>query len=214
MKMKTDKTEVDRFAFLQKTAMELGATDAKVIPASDVCVENRVPLKCRAGCIGYGKKLTCPPYVPTPEEFSRILNGYSFVLIVKFRAPAPADDNLVRSIYKSTMYPAAPDEKGEERTGFRSEVFAETPQILDTMLKLEKLAFSSGCSSALALVKGSCRLCETCNVKNGVCLHPNMSRIPEHAVGIDIKRTAELAGISVRNQKSGRIEPMALLLID
>lgn len=48
-------------ALLARTALQLGANEAKIIPAADVFVENRVPLKCRAGCIGYGKKLTCPP---------------------------------------------------------------------------------------------------------------------------------------------------------
>jgi len=61
------------YQFLVDTARSLGAADAKVIPASDVVVEDRVALKCRAGCISYGKKLTCPPHVPTPDEFRRIL---------------------------------------------------------------------------------------------------------------------------------------------
>ena len=60
-----DSKNRDEFAFLCETALKLGAADAKVIPATGVIVENRVPLKSRAGCIGYGKKLTCPPYVRT-----------------------------------------------------------------------------------------------------------------------------------------------------
>ena len=70
--MTPGETELSQFAFLEKAALELGAIDAKVIPASDVFVENRVPLKCRTGCVGYGKKLTCPPYVPTVDEFRKI----------------------------------------------------------------------------------------------------------------------------------------------
>lgn len=205
--------ELERFDFLLAAARKMGAVEAKVIPAGRVVIEHSTTQKCRSGCKGYGNKLTCPPHVPTPEEFSRILDGYSFALIVKFRSPGPANDNLVRSIYTSKMYPPTPS-GGGEGTAYRSEVFAETPQILDTMLGLERLALSNGYSSALALVKGSCRLCEICNVKNGVCLHPNMARMPEHAVGIDIKRTAELVGISLHIQKSGQVEPMALLLID
>jgi len=46
----------------------------RAIFASDVFVENRVPLKCRAGCVGYGKKLTCSPYVPTVEEIRKVLS--------------------------------------------------------------------------------------------------------------------------------------------
>ena len=94
----TDKKSGD-FAFLVQAARTLGAADAKVIPASDVIVENRVPLKCRAGCIGYGKKLTCPPYVPTPDEFRKILAEYRYALLVKFISPATADPGVICSIY-------------------------------------------------------------------------------------------------------------------
>jgi len=43
------------FDFLADRALELGAIDVKVIPAADVFVEERVRLKCRVGCVGYGK---------------------------------------------------------------------------------------------------------------------------------------------------------------
>jgi predicted metal-binding protein len=86
--MKPDEKELSRFAFLEKTAKDLGAIDAKAISASQVFVENRVPLKCRTGCIGYGKKLTCPPFVPTANEFRKILSEYRYVLLVKFSSPA------------------------------------------------------------------------------------------------------------------------------
>ena len=59
--MISSEIESNQFAFLEKAALELGAIDAKVIPASEVFVENRVPLKCRTGCVGYGKKT----YLPT-----------------------------------------------------------------------------------------------------------------------------------------------------
>ena len=66
-------TQAPSFAYLCDAARSLGAADAKVIPAADIIVKNRVSLKCRAGCIGYGKKLTCPPFVPTPDEFRKTL---------------------------------------------------------------------------------------------------------------------------------------------
>ena len=93
--MTSSEIETNQFAFLEKAALELGAIDAKVIPASEVFVENRVPLKCRTGCVGYGKKLTCPPYVPTVEEFRKIISEYRSVLLVKFRSPAKADPDII-----------------------------------------------------------------------------------------------------------------------
>jgi hypothetical protein len=100
IEMKPDEIDLSRFAFLEKAAHELGAIDAKVILASDVFVENRVPLKCRTGCVGYGKKLTCPPYVPTVDEFRKIFSEYNYVLLVKFRSPARAEPDVICSIYR------------------------------------------------------------------------------------------------------------------
>jgi len=57
--------------------------------------------------------------------------------------------------------------------------FAGSKEILQVMLELEKTAFNAGYTFALAFVGGSCRLCETCNVKSGICIHPTQARIPE-----------------------------------
>jgi predicted metal-binding protein len=51
-------------------------------------------------------------------------------------------------------------------------------------------------------------------VKNGICAHPSMARIPEHAVGVNMKKTAEKAGMEIRFPVSGNPTPMAMLLID
>ena len=51
--------EID-FEFLRKHALELGASDAKVIPTNSVVVEDRVVLKCKVGCNNYGKTLSMP----------------------------------------------------------------------------------------------------------------------------------------------------------
>lgn len=212
--METDEIEANRFAFLRKTALELGATDAKVILTSEVCVENWVPLKCRAGCIAYGKKLTCPPYVPTPDEFRKILSEYKYALLVKFTSPAIADPDVICSIYKYWLDPEAPAEKKEKATTFWQDYFAGSKDCAPVMLDLEKAAFNAGYSLALAFVNGSCRLCETCNVKAGICLHPTQARIPEHAVGINMKKTAERAGMGITFPVTGHPEPMTILLID
>ena len=80
MKSGADKTN---FEFLRDLALELGATAAKVIPANEIVVENRVALKCRVGCKEYGKTLMCPPYAPSVDEFKKTLSEYSYVLVFK-----------------------------------------------------------------------------------------------------------------------------------
>jgi len=209
-----DTKKPDEFTFLVTPAKNLGATDAKVIPTSEIFVENRVPLKCRVGCVGYGKKLTCPPYVPTPDEFRKILSEYRFALLVKFTSPATADPDVICSIYKYWLDPEAPADKKEQATQFWQDYFTGSKDCAPVMLELEKMAFNEGYTLALAFVNGSCRLCETCNVKGGICLHPTQARIPEHAVGINMKKTAEKAGMPIRFPVTGHPEPMAILLID
>jgi len=212
--MKSDERELDRFAFLEKTAKDLGAIDAKAISASQVFVENRIPLKCRTGCIGYGKKLTCSPFVPTADEFRKILSEYRYALLVKFSSPANTEPDIICSIYKYWLDPDAPPEKKEKADTFWKEYLGENKRILLAMLELEKTAFNAGYTLALALTNDSCRLCENCNVEKGVCVHPTMARIPEHAVGVNMKKTAEEAGMAIKFPVSGNPTPMALLLID
>ena len=68
---------------LQKLALEFGALDAKLISADNVVVGDWVRLKCQYGCRGYGKKLTCPPYSPKPEETRRLLQNYDTALLFR-----------------------------------------------------------------------------------------------------------------------------------
>ncbi|MCD1296366.1 metal-binding protein [Methanocella sp. CWC-04] len=212
--MTLDETQNKKFDDLKKSALELGAIDAKIIPAGDILVEDRVTLKCRVGCVGYGKKLTCPPYVPTPDEFRKILSEYSYAMLVKFRSPAETDDDVVKSIYKYWLDPAAPKDKKDEASKFWNDYFDYSKIIHLSMLELEKRAFNEGFTFAIAFVNGSCRLCEKCNIENGICVHPNMARIPEHAVGINMKKTAEKAGMALKFPIKGNPEPMSVLLID
>jgi predicted metal-binding protein len=201
------------YAFLVEAARTLGAANAKVIPASDIIVENRVPLKCRS-CIGYGKKLTCPPHVPPPDEFRKILAEYHNALLVKFISPANADPDVICSIYRYWLDPEAPADKKEKAAQFWKDHFNGTGAFAPMMLELERTAFNTGNPFALAFVNGSCRLCETCNVKSGICVHPTQARIPEHAVGVNMVKTAEKAGMPIRFPVQGHPELMALLLID
>ena len=202
------------FGFLCDAARLLGAADAKIISASDIVVENRVTLKCRAGCIGYGKKLTCPPHVPTPDEFRKILAEYQYALLVKFISPANAEHDVICSIYRYWLDPDASAEKKEAAMQFWKDHFNGTGTFAPMMLELERTAFNAGNPFALAFVNGSCRLCETCNVKGGICTHPTQARIPEHAVGVNMVKTAENAGMPIRFPVQGHPELMALLLID
>lgn len=71
---------MDKFS---KSAIRLGAKGAKLVSTQDVFTAPWVRLKCRFGCDGYGRSLTCPPYSPTPEEMRRILDCYKKAVLIQ-----------------------------------------------------------------------------------------------------------------------------------
>jgi len=73
-------------------AVQFGASEAKPIRTESVVVKDWVRLKCQFGCDGYGKRLTCPPYSPTPEETRRVLKGYDRAILLRFEPKEPVYD--------------------------------------------------------------------------------------------------------------------------
>jgi predicted metal-binding protein len=199
--------------FLVKKELELEAIDAKIIPTYKVFVEKRVVLKCRC-CVGYGKKLTCPPYVPTVDDFREILKEYRYALLVKFRSPAVADEEIAKAPYKTWLDPTQPKETRDKAAKFWSDYFEYSKKISFAILELEKAAFLEGFTFAVGFANGSCRHCEKCNVEKEICINSNLARIPEHAVGINMKKTAAESEMPIVFPIKGQPEPMAILLID
>jgi len=201
-------------AFLEEKAKELGAIEAKVIPVSDVVVEDRVLLKCKTGCDDYGSKLCCPPYAPTVDEFRRMLKDYRYAMFMKFRSEAATDDAVARNLMRNIYDPDVGVEVKDKALKFNAEWSEDARRILLIVLELEQTAFNSGYPFAVGFMAGSCTLCAKCNVSAKVCAHPTMMRYPEHAVGVNMIKTAERAGSSIKFPIKGRPEPTGLLLID
>ena len=68
--------------FFIKRSCELGAKEAKVIIPQQVFTAEWVRRKCQYGCDGYGQRLTCPPYSPTPQETRRMLDEYETAILI------------------------------------------------------------------------------------------------------------------------------------
>jgi predicted metal-binding protein len=209
----TSRLDPELFGFLKNQAVKQGATEAVLLQADQIVVEHRIPLRCRIGCVNYGKKLTCPPHVPDVHEFSKILAEYEIALLVQFTSPAFLDADISGCTYRSLLDPSMPHEIYEKSASFWKEYHEYSVTILHTMLALEKSAFLSGYPNALALSNGSCQLCTTCD-PSGQCRFPHLARIPEHAVGINMQKTARNAGIELTFPVSGHPHPMAVLLIE
>jgi predicted metal-binding protein len=112
-----------------------GITYAKIIDAKTVVVSNWVRVKCQYGCGGYGERLTCPPFSPTPEYTRKMLGEYSKALLMQISGI----------------------ESEKERTMSR--------KLKKIVTDLERDIFLDGYYKAFGMASGPCRLCRTCNTK-------------------------------------------------
>lgn len=212
--------KTDKYEALEKTALKLGCKEVKVIPADQIVIEDRVRLRCMIGCPTYGKNLRCPPYTPSVDSFRKILNDYTVAMVIRIKPPEISPELLEK--YR-------PENNEESRLWDRyqdpvtvsSALWPDFSEIyksmLTVLLELERAAFKQGYPLATAFFGGKCMLCERCNVEDGVCLNPLMSRFASEAMGINLLKTAENAGMKLQFHSEDAptpITPMAILLID
>lgn len=73
---------------LTERLIEFGATDAKIIPAPSIVVEDRFAAMCASPqCPSYGLAPSCPPHVMKPSEFRDLLAEYQHVIVFKIDTP-------------------------------------------------------------------------------------------------------------------------------
>ncbi len=206
--------DTEKFSFLVKLALEKGATEAKIIPANRVVIEDRVVLKCKVGCNHYGKTLACPPYTPTAEQFRKIVGEYSYAMFMKFTTNATADTEVYKYLMTYESDPSIPKHIKEKAAKFWRDWKDDKIKMLQSVVDLEKIAMKQGFSLAISFISGHCQLCDTCNLENKICRHPELARISEDAVGVNVKKTAANAGITFTFPFTKNADSFALLLID
>jgi len=209
----TKGAKIKSFDFLKDQAFESGAIAAKIIPVEKIVIEDRIVFKCRLGCEKYGKTLACPPYAPSPEEFRKIVSEYHYALFMKFKSQAEGDAELRKYLTKIDDASVSREMKAKVES-FWSVWKDDMKRLRDTVMELEKAATRRGYLLAIGLVSGSCQVCEKCNVEEGICLHPEIRRYSEEAVGVNVKATAEKAGVKFTLPFRKNPEVFALLLID
>lgn len=209
----------EKYEFLEKAALELGCAEAKVIPADQIVVEDRVRLRCMIGCPTYGKNLRCPPYAPSVDSFRKILNDYTMAMVIRIKPPEISEELLEKYKPKSGEFRLW--DRYENPVTVTSTIWTDFSQIYKSMLmvllELEREAFKQGYPLATAFFGGKCMLCEKCNVDGGICLNPLMSRFASEAMGINLSKTAENAGMKLQfstEDEPNPITPMSILLID
>ena len=205
---------VGDFDFLRKLALNLGVADAKIVSSDKIVIEDRIVLKCKIGCTNYGKTLMSPQYTPTAEEFRKVAREYDYALFMKFKSKAEADTEVAKYLSRAENDSALTPEIREKANKFWAAWKEDKRQMLSVIVDLEKTAMSKGYSLAIGFVSGSCYLCEKCNLDKRICSHPTMARYSEDAVGVNVRKTAQNAGISVTFPFEKNSESFALLLID
>ena len=176
-----------KYEDLIKKASELGVK-VYFLKAENIPVENRIALKCAYGCRGYGKRLSCPPYVMSVDEFRKVIGEYKSALLIV--------DEYDTSGIQDVL---------EAWSGIRKDSFHK-------MYELEQEAFREGFTFAHLLRPGSCNECETCNLEK--CVKPEMRRFAPEAVGINVQKAMEEAGLVLEFCKPEKTSCIGILLLE
>lgn len=210
---------VDNCNDLEKIALKMGCLEVKVIPVDKVVVEDRVRLKCMVGCPHYGQGLRCPPYTPSIDEFRKMIRDYSFAMVVKVKPQKIPDEVIAKyKLGKDKKELAKLRDQYEDADKTSLSVWSDFAgyykESLMDLLDLESAAFSLGYTFATVFFAGRCMLCEKCNVKEGICRNPIISRFSAEAMGINLLKTAKNAGMNLKFDPDSTPTPMAILLVD
>ncbi|MFC2016211.1 DUF2284 domain-containing protein [Chloroflexota bacterium] len=167
------KTDLERY---RQLAYELGASEAAIIPASSISIDERVRLKCVVPrCIRAGETPCCPPYAPDLDLVRRALSRFSWAVLLKCD---------VEPIEKYD--PGRAGTKAEQR---HSLSFHQ--KSAEVVYELERQAYKDGYHLAMGFGGGSCKdyLCKgvICQfLDSGRCRFPHRARPAMEAVGIDV----------------------------
>jgi len=174
----TCRADLARYRLL---AIEMGASDAKIIQSDQVIVENRVRGKCSVPkCPFYGLSLNCPPHSPSAEETRIMLKEYKYGVFVRLIVPS---DQIAgeRAFEEDSMRP------------FRK-------KIQDIVSKLESAAFYDGYHLAMGFAAGTCKRsfcpdieCSALTPGKG-CRFPLWARPSMESVGMNVYTMAAKAG--------------------
>lgn len=164
----------------KQKAIELGASQAEVIPARWVEIDERVRLKCYVPrCGNYGRSSYCPPYVPELEFIRKAFSRFHWAVL--FRSDvAPVEDFTDWNRY-------LPHGAKRDR------------QTMEIVGKIETMAFADGYYLAMGFSSGGCKtiLCGgmQCQVlDSGRCRFPLKARPSMEAVGTDVYGLATKVG--------------------
>ncbi len=218
-----EKKETDRLKQLQKFALDKGAYRAKTFSARLVAVDERVRMKCQIPlCPHFGRALTCPPNVPTVEEFGRALSRYKKALLIQTQSSlsgdiSECDKKEVQEFFTSPAKTTGSkkEEKTETQKNFDG-VRAAAVRLHKLINDVEGMAMGLGFPYALGLIGGECMLCPECvgPCSDKACRHPFKARPSMEGVGIDVIKTSVNAGLPFDCPPKTEVIWTGLILVD
>ena len=157
----------------RRRAIELGATDAKIITTDNVVIDERVLAKCTyPKCPGYGTNANCPPYAMSLDQARKVINNFRYAIFIKLDVPSEHTAGR-EAIDKNLAFP------------YRK-------KISEIVAKIEAEAFYDGYHLSLAFGSGSCKMLfcpdTECRVliPGQACPHRLKARSPMEGVGMDV----------------------------
>ncbi len=168
----------DSLKELMHKAFELGVSDAAIIPAQSIVIEDQFADMCSSPqyqCPGYGRSPHCPPHAMKPQEFRNILTQYEHVLVFKIDTPTEVllDDRR----------------------------FDVAKRIHEISAGIERLAREKGFVHSRGFAAGSCKMifCKDeakCIVfeKNENCRFPDKARTSISGIGVNFQELSNTAG--------------------
>ena len=165
----------------KQRAIELGATDAKIITTDMILIDERVRAKCIIPlCRGYGTSAHCPPHAMDLDLMRKVVKNFRYAIFYMMRIPSPEI--------------AGPDYR-KKRLGAPASI-----KLLEIAAKVESEAFYDGYYLATALTGGPCQpyLCpdKECSalIPGQGCRHPFIARPSMEGVGINAYLLATKVG--------------------
>lgn len=164
------------FAELIREALLSGATEAAIVAAKKIVVDQQLADRCRQPrCENYGLSRNCPPHIGGPAAFGKLLEEYDRALFFKIDVPAGllySSDN--RELFQLLHEIAAGIEQVAVTRGFlRARAFAGESC---------KKIFCHDQPGCIALAPG------------GMCRNPQYARPSMSGFGINVAELVKLAG--------------------
>ena len=156
---------------LVKKSLEAGASNAQIVPVSEIVLDAGFRDVCKSNSCGlYGKCWMCPPDIGEIETMMAELKTYRQAVV--YQTVSTLEDSF--------------DVEGMLAAGNRHNQLART---------LRSMA-----PEALHLGAGGCQICRPCaKVKGEPCRFPELAMTSLEAYGIHVSKLAQLAGMKYLN---------------